>query len=303
MKRPVSLLLSMVLLLSLAGCAYVAAKAQEGESYSVYYEEKDLGGAGGGDAVRAESVSLPGAEDMTTQQLAEALLSRLLSGPSDDGLKSPVPANTQLLSCSLRDTHALVDLSGSYGTLSGVGLTMADYCIALTLTQLKEIHTVSVTVRGQELAYRDTQNFSPRDVLFSSTEDVVGEVKATLYFLDGTGKLTPEERTLELYEGDTQAETLLAALAEGPQTAGLTSALPDGLQLKSVRVEEGICYINLPSSALPNLPGSEQLRTALNAAAESLCSLKTVDSVQFLVDGEPAELYGGVPVWDPYPAK
>ena len=66
------------------------------------------------------------------------------------------------------------------------------------------IAVVGITVRGQELAYRDTQTFTARDVLLSSNEDVIGTVPVTLYFLNEAGKLAPEERTLDLYEGDTQ---------------------------------------------------------------------------------------------------
>ena len=80
--------------------------------------------------------------------------------------------------------YAKVDLSSNYRSLSGVALTLADYAITLTLTQLPQIAIVSITVRGQDLAYRDTQTFTARDVLLSSNEDVIGTVPATLYFLD-----------------------------------------------------------------------------------------------------------------------
>lgn len=302
-RRTLSLLLCAALLLSLAGCAYAAAKKQEGELYSLYFEEKNLDSARGGDALRAETVTLTDTKDMEVQQMAETLLGDLLAGPGDNTLKSPIPSGTQLLSCTLQGGHALVDLSSHYGALSGVGLTMADYCITLTLTQLPQISTVSVTVRGQMLAYRDTQDFSPRDVLLSSTEDVVGKVEATLYFKDSAGDLAPEERTLELYEGDTQASVLLSALEGGPRTEGLSSALPDGFSVQSVWQVDDECYVNLPSSALQDVPMGAELQRALNALAFSLCSLDTVSSVQFLVDGEVAGRYGDVPVGQPYQAK
>lgn len=64
-------------------------------------------------------------------------------------------------------------MTSGYGGLSGVALTLADYAVTLTLTQLPEISTVSVTVRGRELGYRGSQVFAPDDVLLSTTEDVV----------------------------------------------------------------------------------------------------------------------------------
>lgn len=116
----------------------------------------------------------------------------------------------------IRGSHAKVDLSSAYRNLSGIDLTLADYCITLTLTQLSAIRSVSILVRGQELSYRDSQRFRPKDVLLSSTEDVVATVDVTLYAIDPEGRLTAVPRTLDLYEGDTQAEALVAALRQGP---------------------------------------------------------------------------------------
>ena len=42
-----------------------------------------------------------------------------------------------------------VDFSSTYGTLSGIDLTLADYSVVLTLTQLEEVETVMITVGGE----------------------------------------------------------------------------------------------------------------------------------------------------------
>ena len=184
--------------------------------------------------------------------------------------------------------------------LSGVALALADYAITLTLTQLPEISAVSVTVRGQPLAYRDRQIFTARDVLFSSNEDVIDTLNATLYFLDETGGLTPVEMTLDLYEGDTQAGAVVKALLEGTEEKDWLSAIPEGFQVTSVRLEESTCYVDLPPAALPGLPEEADLSLALRALADSLLSLRAVEEVRYLVDGEFASAYGGAAVLEPY---
>ena len=60
----------------------------------------------------------------------------LLEGPRSETLKSPFPTGTQVLSAVLKDGHATVDLSYPYSTLSGVSLTIADYCICLLYTSV-----------------------------------------------------------------------------------------------------------------------------------------------------------------------
>lgn len=295
MRKLVSLLLCAAALLS--GCAR-GGESQQGTAYSLYFLEADLESVPGGDALRAETVYLE--EDLGTTALAEALVERLLEGPSDATLENPIPAGTSLLSLELNGAYAKVDLSSNYRSLSGVALTLADYAITLTLTQLPQIAIVSITVRGQDLAYRDTQTFTARDVLLSSNEDVIGTVPATLYFLDEEGRLAPEERTLDLYEGDTQVSAVARALELGPENRSLRLVQPEEFQVKSVWLEEDVCYVNLSSSQLETLPEETDMPMILQALALSLCSLDTVSEVRFLVDGDFAAEYGGASIADPY---
>ncbi|MDY3281460.1 GerMN domain-containing protein [Dysosmobacter sp.] len=255
-------------------------------TYNLYYRLRDLEGAGGGDAVAPEPSEVPMDTRLAPEESARLLLERLLAGPASENLVTPFPSGTALLDLTVAGTQAKADLSRAYSALSGVELSLADYCIALTLTQIPGIRTVSVTVNGQDLAYRSNQVFRLRDVLLSTTEDVVGTVDVTLYFLSESGALVGEERTLDLYEGDTRAETLVRALLSGPETKGLTSAIPEGFDVRSIRVEDGECFVNLASSMLSALPAEADLRQAVRALSESLVSLETVDGVRLLVDGE-----------------
>ena len=105
----------------------------------------------------------------------------------------------------------------------------------------------------------------------------------------------PEQRTLELYEGDSQAQVLVEALLEGPQDKELTSALPENFSILSIWTEEDICYVNLPSSVCDAASGDASRRT-IRALVDSLCSLDTVDGVQIRVDGESRDQYGEVDI-------
>ena len=301
MRKLLPLLLCAAALVSICGCARDTGAGQQGVPYDLYFLEADLSAVPGGDALRAETVYLE--EGLGARELAETLMERLLEGPADTGLKNPIPAGTSLLSLELKGAQAMVDLSSSYRSLSGVALTLADYAITLTLTQLPQIAVVSITVRGQELAYRDTQTFTARDVLLSSNEDVIGTVPVTLYFPDEAGELTAEERTLDLYEGDTQVGAVARALEAGPESRDLRAVQPEEFQVKSVWLEEDVCYVNLSSSQLEMLPEGTDLETTLRALAMSLSSLDSVAEVRFLVDGDFAQTYGGVSIADPYIAQ
>jgi germination protein M len=300
-KKPLSLLLVAVVVVGLCCCAGNVAEPTGQSPYELYFLEEDLSAVPGGDVLRTETVYLD--DGMGSAELAAALVTLLLEGPTDTSLRSPFPTGTELLSLQLNGGHAVVDVTSSYRSLSGVWLTLADYAITLTLTQLPQIAVVGITVRGQELAYRDTQTFTARDVLLSSNEDVIGTVPVTLYFLNEAGKLAPEERTLDLYEGDTQASAVIRALEVGPEDRSLQRAQPENFQVKSTWMEEDVCYVNLSSAQLETLPEDTDLTAALEALARSLCSLDTVVEVRFLVDGDFAAEYGGAEIGSPYIAQ
>ena len=295
MSRWTRLLCAVTCCVLLAGCG----GNQPQEEYDLYFRERDLRAAAGGGALRTESIRVP-ERDADTETLAETLIQALLDGPQDVTLQNTIPAGTTLLSLTLNGSQAVVDLSSAYASLSGVELTLADQAVALTLTQLPEIVSVRITVRGQELAYRSKQVFSGRDVLLEPEGDVVSTVEAALYFLDSAGNLAAEERTLPLYEGDTQVGAVVQALAAGPLDESLSAVFPEGFRPGNVWLEEDVCYVNLPSRLLESLPEEARLDMALEALARSLSSLESVDEVRFLVDGEFAASYGSVDISDPY---
>ena len=282
MKKQICLLLLVPLLLLPAGCR---REDPARTAYDLYFQEADLTYSAGESPFRTETVYLYDAETDAAPRLAEALVRELLKGPADETLKSTFPAGTTLLSLEIEGDRARVDLSPSYESLSGVALTLADSAIAMTLSQVPEVSSVQITVRGRELAYRDRQVLNLRELLLTPEEDVVSTVEARLYFLNQEGRLTAAEQILDLYEGDTQVSAVAKALEGRPEGRDLLSPLPEGFQVKSVWLEEDICYVNLSSALLEGL-GESALQTALRALEDSLSSLEAVEEVRFLVDGE-----------------
>ena len=291
-SRRVAVLMCVVLTLLAVLAACGQEKAPRAKSFDLYFRAADLELAVGGGAFETERVYLTPSEDPREQ--AEALMAELLRGPHDETMKSPIPSGTTLLGLELKGRRAVVDLSVAYSSLSGVALTLADYAITLTLTQIPEILSVQITVRGRELAYREKQIFTAREALLSQEEDVVRTVPVTLYFLDGNGVLAAEERVLELYEGDTQVGAVARALESGPATRELSPVLPEGFRLGAVWQEEDICYVNLSSA--DSLRDGAVLSLAVQALEKSLCSLDTVMETRFLVDGEFSRYYGSIDV-------
>ena len=118
---------------------------------------------------------------------------------------------------------------------------------------------------------------------------MVATEKVTLYFCDIDGILIGESRELQLYEGDTRAEVLIAALMEGAEDPELFSVFPEGFYVQSVWVKDGRCYVNLTESMLQSLAPGISVVLSVQALRLSLLTLENVESVQFMVDGEATE--------------
>ena len=283
-------------LLALAACASPAPPEEQGARTPIYYLAAE-DASRGGDRIRACYETLGLGQDATVRDEAAAVVSRLLEGPTDRELESPLPAGVELLSLGVRDRTAYVDLSGGFNQLAGVELSMADYCLTLSLTALDGIGAVRITAQGRPVGQQPKQVFYERDVLLSTMDDVLQTVEVTLYFQDGGGTLTGERRTLTLYEGQTLAESLMAALLEGPASRELSPTLPENFTVNYVRIENGICYVSLPAASLALLPEDEQAqRTILWSLAESLYSIAAVDELRLLADGEELAYFGLIPV-------
>lgn len=293
-KRWLTIVFLAVLLIVLGGAIGTVNVRQESvNAYDLYFVEQDLRSAVGGDALRTEERTLDGGT-LSTEELAGTLLTELLKGPVDPTLESPFPKGMGVNLVERKGTEIHIDLSRAYSTLSGVELSLADYAIAMTMTQLPDVARVRITVAGNDLDYRSRQVFQARDILFAPKEDVVGTVTVQLYFLHETGELKPEERTLSLYEGDTQVSAVLRALENGPEGKEFQPVLPEGFKVRKAWLEEGTCYVSLSSALLEGQPDPAALGQAVEALDRSLLSLETVDEVRFLVDGEFAETYGPV---------
>ena len=287
MKRKLIMLTALALvLLALAGCGAVQ-KEQEG--LRLYYAAS-LETHRGGDAIDSVTVDWDELPQGNQVARAESVLALLMGACQEKGFQNPIPAGTTLRSVTIIGGTACVDFSGSYGQLSGMALTIADYCVALSLTQLEGIYAVRITVNEQDLAYRDNDLFLAGDVLLTSMDDVVRTLTARLYFPNSDGDLEAEERLLTQYEGQSAADVVLSALGDGPSDDDLQPLAEKGLSGMTVRMDNGVCQLNVASASMEELE-DDTARQLLLCVTQSLQSLEGISSVQLYIDGTYAETY------------
>ena len=150
-----------LIVLSLALLAACAASPGPEQQVQLYFASTRNSGA--------SLVALPYRGDEPSPGV-DALLAALLAGAlENEEAASPFPRGLSVLSWELRTDGVLsLDLSEHYSGLSDVSLTLADYCIVLTLGQLDSVEQVEITVAGRPLSYRSHPVLSPAEVLLET---------------------------------------------------------------------------------------------------------------------------------------
>lgn len=119
-----------------------------------------------------------------------------------------------------------------------------------------------------------------------------GQTQVSVYFLHGE-KVQPVLRSTA---GPAVATAAIRALLDGPtaaeRTAGLTSSVPDGTELLGISVADGVATIDL-SEDYSSGGGTLSMTTRLAQVVFTLTRFPTVDAVNFRLEGEPVEVFGG----------
>ena len=275
MHKPVRMAaLALAVLMGLLSACGKTAES-DADSFLLYYVRS------GDDSLESalESISWEGT------QTVEVLFSRLCSDPAEEDLATCIPEGTSLLSWDLKDSVLSMDLSGEFGTLTGVELTLASWCITLTMCQLEGVSAVRITAEGETLL--EDEILTPQQVMLDGGEGDTSTLYTTLYFplSDGSG-IGSERREIQITENRSESESILDALCAGPESKELSSFLPSSAEGITLWIKEDICYVNLTEEWQSYLEEDRDLlQQCLQCVVDSLAELDDVDSVQFLMDG------------------
>lgn len=99
------------------------------------------------------------------------LLQALLDGPTQEGLVSPFPRGVSLNRWEREEGTVTVTLSEQYSGLTDISLTLADYCIVLTLCQLEGVESVEIVSAGHSANYRSHQTLRPEEAELAAPEE------------------------------------------------------------------------------------------------------------------------------------
>ena len=152
---------SFIMILLLLVCLSSCTKPEIAESrYYLYFPVNN--GESHGQAIQGIPYHYEGEGEPSVYQLIDALL----NGPTEEGYVSPFPKKTAIRWYE-QGENGVADISFSeeYSGLTGISLTLADYCVTLTLAQLEGIESVEITAVGQPVGYRNHEQLKVQDIL------------------------------------------------------------------------------------------------------------------------------------------
>jgi len=255
-----------------------------------------------------------------TEGIAREVLQRLVDSPDNAAALAgtefnlPFPEGTTILGMTIRDQLAIVDFSKEFLNFrDGAHERLAIDALLYTLTEFENVDRVELRVAGQQVTTLPSglslpNPFSRADrplnlEIASSITDPTQGTRVKLYFssVGPAGDLiyfVPVTRQI-LPQNDPLA-TVVLELIQGPAVgSGLHADIPVSTELRSIKLEDGIVYVDF-SSELTNYGGGTAAENAmLGALVLSLTDIPGVKAVKITINGQTPMLPEGTDVSQP----
>ena len=271
MKKKISVLLSVLLLIFATACA----EQDIANGMYVYYLNAD------GNALIQETYP------MTT---IEGALEKLK-------YHSALPKGVEVEQYKVNNGYLELYFNSAYAKLSKTTEVLVRAAFVQTLVQVEDVNFVSFYVDGKALADSDGNaiGMMRAEDFVQSTGSSIDSYQTTdlvLYFAAKDGKtLKANQKTNVRYNVNTTIERLVVEqLLKGTNASDLQGTVPKSTTILGVSVREGICYVNLDSKFVADSYDLSP-EVAVYSIVNSVIANGNVTKVQILIDGASDAVY------------
>lgn len=273
--------------LLLAGCGEVQEQSEE-SAVSVYYINK------------AETKITPVSHTLESvdkeEQVAE-VLEALKENPVELSLRTTINGY-EIKTWEIADTQLILDVSEEYKQIAPTTEVLLRAALVRTLTQIRGIDHVALTVNGEALTDSLGATVGPMtaDMFIDNAGNEINayeKVRLKLYFANETGDRLVECPISCVYNSNISMEKLVVErLVAGPPegNADVYPVINPATKVLSVTVKDGTCYVNFDDGFMTqmyNVNGDVVIYSIVN----SLVELSNVNKVQIAVNGETSLIY------------
>lgn len=254
-------------------------------SYSIYYLDKSS------KKLDVEERIVNYVDDDKT--MFNTVVDEFAKGPSLSAQELILPPEFKIKSRRYSNKTAYIDLEKSFDNLDNTNKIMSIGALVYTLTDMSFIDAVEISIDGIPFI-TDSDN---KPMLFNRqnvrNNPIIDPEKTewqtiTLYFSDRSGsKLVTEQRSIEVKQSLSLEYQIVEQLIVGPDKKMLKSTIPKDTEIRDIKTEEGICYVNLSGDFIDDrVSGISSELVTIYSVVNSLTELNYVNKVQFLIEGE-----------------
>lgn len=232
--------------------------------------------------------------DDTNKRIQE-MMDQLSSDPSTVELKRTIPSSVKLLDYELDNTTLMLYFNRDYGDIGGYKEVLIRAAIVKTLLQLEDVDGISFYVADSPLtdvngSLVGTMTADTFIEDFSADSEELSKTTLPLYFASADGQSLVKQDVEVYYNTNVSIERLVVEhLLQGPEKndvskkLNLIGTMPDETKLKSISVNDGVCYLKFDSNFL-NGNSNVSSNVLLYSIVDSLTEIDTINRVQISVE-------------------
>ena len=276
-RKPAACALLLVLALLLSACAS-ERPAEPEDALSLYYVAAE-----GSETAQAGTLAsqLCAAPDRAS---IDAVLELWLRGPTDAGLRNPLPASLSCSGYALQSGALELRFEGAAAP-SALERTLLCACLTLTLTQLPEVSSVALQL-PEKTPGENTGPFCAEDFLLYDAASELPEYTVSLYFPDRQGLLHEEKRAVACADTTLLPQLAVQELIKGPTASNLVQILPKDVELLDFSAADGGAILIFSEDFVRCDSSARAAQNAVRSITATLCAFEDITAVQLALTGD-----------------
>lgn len=167
-------------------------------------------------------------------------------------------------------------------------------------TPKAELKEETVVSKEEKLAVKEVEK--KEEPKKEVAKPVTTELQLCFVNIDGDGSVVRQIVKRTVKKSDSPLTTSISLLLQGPDTTksaerNCMSLIPSGTKLISAKVQDGVAYLNFNEAFEINTYGVEGYIHQLEQIVYTATAFSTVNSVQFLIEGEKRDYLGSEGQW------
>lgn len=226
----------------------------------------------------------------TTEETIDSMLKELKS-QEDLDVQPAIPANVEIESYTCKNGKLDLHFSSQYRQMKPVQEVLCRAAVVRTLTQISGVNQVMFYIGEYPLTNRDgiSYGYMQASDFVQNTGSSINSYEVTsfvIYFAEKSGeKLMKDEVSIRSSSNQMRESVAIENLIKGPKCEGAIATIPQGTELLSSSIRDGICYLNFNEGLNSSIPGVTP-EVVIYSIVNTVVECGNAGLVQIAINGE-----------------